>query len=142
MTDSDDLLGEFEKARKALAKMGYEWVRGKKVRGRPPIPLKPGQQLFVEKAYGAGKPQGKIATTIRVAPPRVRKHLLTAGLLVERRSTEELEVQLAKAARMYVQEVPVDTIITRLNITTSDLYRVLRQMNIPLRHNMTETRTG
>jgi hypothetical protein len=125
---------ELARARENLSKKGYEWVKVPKMRGRPQVPLYPGQQLYIEAAYSAGKAQTRIATIVGVAPPRIRRHLQAKGLLIPRRTSHDLELLLMKAAEMYIGGDQVQDILDKTGVTTPDLYRTLRQMEIPLRH--------
>lgn len=115
--------------------------------GRPRVPLLTGQQHYIERAYyHLGMSQAKIARNVGVAIPRIRRYLIERGLYAPRSATRsELREQvLDDAVQAYIDGEKVVEICNGYDVNPAELYRRLRQLEVPFRtkdYNQ-RTRTG
>lgn len=104
--------------------------------GRPREPLFVGQQLYIERAYEIlGLSQAQIASHVGIAIPRVRRYLIERGLYAPRSPTRSRarEALIASAVEAYIEGEKVVEICSTYNVNPAELYRMLKDLNIPLR---------
>lgn len=116
-----------------MAKAGIDWhATSQRRKGRPKLPVLPGQQRYIEAAYARGYTQSKIAIDANMATARVRRHLAGVGLLRAWRQPITVEQRLSAVAH-YLEGWPVDRIIEEDRISAVDLYKTLRNRGVALR---------
>lgn len=104
--------------------------------GRPRLNLTEEQQRRIEDLYrNGGHSQAHIAQIVGVAIPRVRRHLIEAGLYVPRASirTSEREQQLSEAVLAYQDGEKVVEICQTYEVNPAQLYQELRARKVPFR---------
>ena len=106
------------------------------VSGRPRIPLLIGQKAYIERAYASqSQSQARIAQHLDIAIPRVRRHLIEAGLYHPRppQRSPEREEELSEAVQAYIDGERVVEICQTYNVNPAELYREIRTRGIPYR---------
>lgn len=104
--------------------------------GRPRLHLNNEQQARIEHLYREGRlSQARIAQDLEIAIPRVRRHLMEAGLYHPRAAvrTPEREQQLSEAVLAYQDGEKVVEICQTYEVNPAELYRELRLHNVQLR---------
>lgn len=116
----------------ALARAGFDW-KPVGSRGRPRLPILPGQQKYIEVAYGLGHSESAISVAAKMSLERVRRHLDRSGLERRRRGQVPEDIRL-EAVELYIRGTPVMRIVAKTGLTAPDLYKSLRRLGVSLRN--------
>ncbi len=145
----------------SLLREGIVWSmmdeRHARTRGRPRVPLSPGQQRFIEAGSRFGLSHSRISLLVAASTTRVRRHLIEQGIYTPpyyakdtstsasasanigttpytiRPGQTPIHPRYIRAAQMYLAGEYVMDICSVLDISTSALYRTLRRLGIELR---------